>query len=89
MLLIKYGSANFQFIAGTVANPLLYVAFAQSWIMGPYVEVVTYWDYLSLIVITISVVLFRVFEVKVKRVEEKLKRKIETSESHLPVKEVE
>ncbi len=64
MLLIKYGSANFELIVATIATPLLSITFSIHWLMGKYVEQVTFWEYISLLVITLSAILFRVFESK-------------------------
>jgi len=63
---VKYGNATFSFIVGAISVPLTEFAFAWEWLMGANnVEALTFWNYISLAVLLIGVIMYRIFDRKV------------------------
>jgi hypothetical protein len=61
---VKYGNAAFSFVVSTLSTPLTEFAFAWPLLMGGNVEPLSVWNYGSLAVLLLGVVLYRVFDKK-------------------------
>eukprot|EP01095_Lingulamoeba_sp_RSL-Kostka_P000252 TRINITY_DN10386_c0_g1_i1.p1 TRINITY_DN10386_c0_g1~~TRINITY_DN10386_c0_g1_i1.p1 ORF type:complete len:540 (-),score=147.62 TRINITY_DN10386_c0_g1_i1:202-1821(-) len=57
---IKYGNATFSLIVQAIVLPTSEFAFSWKFLMGPYVETLNWQNYVSLLVLLVGVVLFRV-----------------------------
>jgi len=59
---VKYGNATFSFIVSTIVTPLSEFAFAWPLLMGNSVEQLTWNNYVSLVILILGVIIYRVYD---------------------------
>jgi len=66
---VKYGNAAFSFIVGTISTPVQEFAYAWPLLMGSQVESLSNYNYISLAILVVGVLLYRVFDRKINSAE--------------------
>jgi len=64
---VKYGNATFFFIVNTFVIPLTEFAFGCPFLMGKYVESISLFNCMSLVILLVGIVIYRVFDPKLRK----------------------
>jgi len=64
---VKYGNATFFFIVNTFVIPLTEFAFGCPFLMGKYVESISLFNCMSLVILLIGIVIYRLFDPKLRK----------------------
>jgi len=59
---VKYGNAAFSFLVATLSTPLTEFAFAWPWLVQAEFQPISIYNYISLAILVIGVIIYRIFE---------------------------